>query len=179
MESLFYCLLFLLFGGENIKTINRKNSYREDSPTYQIGITSVLSKKIFQRLLNNKGLLITPEQVGILNILLEKSGMSMQELSQKNHRDNSATTRIVDILEKNNFVQRKNSKTDRRINEIHITEKGKNEIDKANAIGREFVQQVVKGINEKDLDVFLNVIKSIRNNIKMMEDQTAILIQRN
>lgn len=170
MESLFYYSFFLLFGAEIIKTMNRTNTFREESPTYQIGITSVLSKKIFKRLLNSNGLLITPEQVGILNILLDKSGISMEELSQKNNRNNSATTRIVDILEKNNFVQRKNSKTDRRINEIHITVEGKIEIDKANIIGREYVEQVVKGIAKTDLDVFLNVIKSIRDNIKKIEN---------
>lgn len=170
MESLFYYSFFLLFGAEIIKTMNRTNTFREDSPTYQIGITSVLSKKIFQRLLNTNGILITPEQVGILNILLEKSGISMEELSQKNHRNNSATTRIVDILEKKNFVQRKKSKTDRRINEIHITVEGKIEIDKANTIGREYVEQVVEGIAKTDLDVFLNVIKSIRDNIKKIEN---------
>lgn len=149
-------------------------SFREESLTYQIGITSILSKKIFQRLLSSKGITITPEQVGILNSLLEKSGLSMHKLSQKNQRDNSATTRIVDILEKKLFVQRKDSPTDRRVKEIHITEKGKKEIHAANKIGRKYVKDVTKGIETKDVDVFQDVILSIQKNIARIEKDTPL-----
>ncbi len=146
-----------------------KKSFREESPTYQIGITGQLSNKVFHKLLTEANIDLTPEQVGLLNSLLEKDGSSMQELSTINNRDNSATTRLIDHLEKKEFVERKSSETDRRIWKIFITERGKGQIIKANSIGRDYVGMILKGIGKKDLTIFMNVIKSIKKNITELE----------
>lgn len=140
-------------------------SFREQSPTYQLGITSTVSHKVFQQRLNEANVLMSPEQVGLLNLLLEKNGVSMQVLSSKDYRDNSATTRIVDNLEKKQLVKRIDSKTDRRIKEIHITDKGRLLLQKANEVGRKYVSEAVKGIDKDQMDIFLNVVKTIRENI--------------
>lgn len=146
-----------------------KKSFREESPTYQIGITGKLSKKMFQQLLNEENINLSPEQVGLLNSLLDKDGSSMQALSTLDDRDNSATTRLVDNLEKKGFVERKSANSDRRIWEIFSTEKGREEVIKANITGRNYVSQILKGIEEQDLAIFMNVIKRIRKNISKIE----------
>ena len=140
-------------------------SFREQSPTYQLGITSVVSHRVFQQRLKEANISMSPEQVGLLNLLLEKNGVSMQILSSMDYRDNSATTRIVDNLEKKSLVNRIDSKTDRRIKEIHITEKGRILLQKANEVGRKYVSKAMKGIDKDQMDIFLDVVKTIRENI--------------
>jgi len=141
------------------------NSFREKSPTYQIGITGLLSKNAFQTYLKNANVSLTPEQVGVLNLILEEDNLSMQELSNRNNRDNSATTRLIDNLEKKKFVKRKSSRTDRRVWLIHLTLKGKEEVLRANLIGKKYVEKIIRNIDSDDLETFMKVIKTIRGNI--------------
>jgi DNA-binding MarR family transcriptional regulator len=147
-------------------------SFREESPTHQIALTGLISKRIFQQKLRTEGVLLTPEQVGVLNLLIEKDGVSMQELSAKFSRDNSATTRLIDNLESKKLIKRKNSKSDRRVKKIIITEKGKHEISLANIVGRNYVDLVVNGISKSDLEIFFKVIKNIRQNMLNIEEKT-------
>lgn len=142
-----------------------EKSLREDSPTYQIGITGLISKRAFQKLLSKANIDLTPEQVGLLNSLLEKDGSTMQELSVLNNRDNSATTRLIDHLEKKAFVVRKSSDSDRRVWNIYITEPGKKQIFDANRIGNYYLKKILKDIDKNELEIFMKVIKSLKNNI--------------
>jgi DNA-binding MarR family transcriptional regulator len=146
-------------------------SFREESPTHQIALTGLISKRVFQQQLHTEGVLLTPEQVGMLNLLLEKDGVSMQELSATFSRDNSATTRLIDNLEIKKLIKRRNSKSDRRVKEIFITEEGEKEISRANIVGRNYVDFVVKDISKSDLKTFLNVIKTIRKNMLDVEEK--------
>lgn len=143
----------------------KMNSFRKQSPTYQIAITRVIILKEFKRHLKENGLKITPEQLELLNVLFEKNERSMQEITTVTKKDNSATTRMVDILEKHSFVERKSSKTDRRLKLICITKKGTTEVTKANKVAKIFIDNATKDITKNEIDIFLSVIKKIRQNI--------------
>ena len=140
-------------------------SFREQSPTYQIALTRIIILKAFKRHLKENGLIITPEQLELLNVLFEKDGRSMQEITDITKKDNSATTRMIDILEKHTFVKRKLSKTDRRLKLICITERGTTEVTNANKVAKVFIDNAIKDIERNELEIFLSVIKKIRNNI--------------
>ncbi|WP_298425695.1 MarR family transcriptional regulator [uncultured Kordia sp.] len=141
------------------------NSFREQSPTYQIALTRIIILKEFKRHLKENGLKITPEQLELLNVLFEKNNRSMQEITTITKKDNSATTRMVDILEKQLFVKRKQSKTDRRLKLICITEKGTIEVTKANKVAKIFIDNATKDIAKSEIDIFLSVINKIKQNI--------------
>lgn len=140
-------------------------SFRENSPTYQIALTRIIIVKEFTRFLKENNVKITPEQLELLNVLLEKNGRSMQEITNITKKDNSATTRMVDILEKQNFVSRNPSKIDRRLKLINISEIGIKEVSKANKIASKFIDSATKDIDTNELYIFLSVLQKIRNNI--------------
>lgn len=139
--------------------------HTKEIPTKEIGLTGALLKKRFQRKLKAHKVAITIGQMSILNILLATDGITMQEISSKNCRDNSATTRIIDILERDGYVKRKKDPNDRRAFLIQLTSKGKKEVLKANEVGKINTKEATIGIDSKDLDVFMKVIKKIRQNI--------------
>ncbi len=141
-------------------------SFRDQSPTYQITLTRIIILKAFKRDLKKNGLKITPEQLELLNVLFEKDGRSMQEITDITKKDNSATTRMIAILEKQLFVKRESSKTDRRLKLICITEKGITEVTKANKVADFFINKATKNIERNELNVFLSVIEKIKNNIR-------------
>ena len=56
--------------------------------------------------------------------LIENDGAEMSVLSDKLGVDNSTSTRLIDGLEKKNWVKRKKSKLDNRIIKAYLTPKG-------------------------------------------------------
>lgn len=139
-------------------------TYEEVIPTKEIGVTGEILKKNLQKTLENHKVTITVDQMSILNILLIKDKITMQEISDKSHRDNSATTRIVDILERKGYVQRQRSNKDRRVCLIKLTSEGKKEVIKAKKTGKTYTNEVIKGVNAKELEIAMKVIKKIRQN---------------
>jgi DNA-binding MarR family transcriptional regulator len=143
-----------------------RKPYRMESPTYHIGLTGLLSRKAFNAFLQKEDLSITPEQVGILNILKEEGTISMQELSQFSSRDNSAITRIIDNLEKAKLVKRKKFKSDRRKFKLLITDDGLTVLNEANQIGKIYVETVTRGLTSSEINQMISVLTKIRNNIE-------------
>lgn len=80
-----------------------------------------------QRYYNNKlnGYGITIGQAFILFSLLEQEGLNIKALGKKLNLDNSAMTGLVDRLEKENLVERRDDPEDRRAYLIFFTQKGK------------------------------------------------------
>ncbi|MCP5061265.1 MAG: winged helix-turn-helix transcriptional regulator [Ignavibacteriae bacterium] len=144
--------------------------FLHQSPTAQIGMTCTSSKKTFGMLLKKNEVSITVEQMGILNLLLLDNNASMNDLAKNTFTDNSAITRIIDNLEKYGMVKRKFSEADRRLKLICITKKGIVEVKKANKVGKNYVAQVTKGINEKDIVEMISTLKKFRENIKKINE---------
>lgn len=78
----------------------------------------------------------------------------------------STISGVLDTMEKNNLITRKTSKKDARKKEIALTIDSLNkhkEIDKKIA---KFENELLKGIDEKELITFINVIDKLKENLK-------------
>ncbi len=67
---------------------------------------------------------LTIEQYDTLLVLQTDAGWRMGDLTQKILSDNSKMTRIVDYLEKNNWVERRPDPDDRRAQQVFLTPSG-------------------------------------------------------
>lgn len=142
------------------------NSEKENSIGYQLSYTENLHRKLLNKKFSINKLDITPEQFIILDLLTEHStGISMQKISEKIHRDNSAITRSIDILEKKNLVSRVNAEKDRRKKIILITEQGIKLLHNAKDIAKQYAKEVAKGLTEKQLNDLFTILKIIQKNI--------------
>ena len=81
--------------------------------------------------MSEAGATITPAQSGILFLLKKKNGQTMSELTQVLSIDNSTLTGLVDRLERAGFVKRNAGRLDRRASHVFITDRGGEEIDRA------------------------------------------------
>lgn len=77
--------------------------------------------------LNQLGL--SPGQPKVLRCLYAKGSCSQKELADYCEVDPSAICRMLDILERDGFIIRRPSKTDRRAGEVSLTEKGRASFD--------------------------------------------------
>ncbi len=106
------------------------------------------------------GISITPAQSGILFLLKSKDGQTMTELSQVMTLDNSTLTGIVDRLERAGFVRRNAGTADRRASHVFVTEKGREEIEKAKKVIRQVNESIKADFSEGEIDAFKRVLCS-------------------
>jgi DNA-binding MarR family transcriptional regulator len=118
----------------------------------------------------NQGFDITPEQFLVLDTLWDDGVQSQQEIAIKISKDKNSVTKLIDALEKKNYVQRVAYKQDRRLNLIHITESGQKIKDKVTEIALEATNSIIRDIPIQDLDTFIKVLSKMSDNMIIKEE---------
>ena len=131
-----------------------------------VNILNSRIKKCFFDKLQENGINITPEQYLVLDILWEKQSLSQQNIADIIQKDKNSVTKIIDSLEKKNLVRRVTDKNDRRINKIELTDEAFALEKITTEVAINFMNDVVKDIDTKDLDTFVNVMRQLKNNLE-------------
>jgi DNA-binding MarR family transcriptional regulator len=108
---------------------------------------------------------ITFEQCSILIYLFNCDGKSQNEIAKKTIRDKVSVTKIIDNLEKNNFVKRAIDDKDRRVRRIFLTDEGKNVVPKLKKIADQTLEEAFKDVNKNDVESFKKVLSLIVQNL--------------
>ncbi len=111
-----------------------------------------------------KGNEITAEQWSILTFLYNCDGKSQNEIAEKTFKDKVSVTKIIDNLEKNDFVVRVSDKNDRRIKRIFLTEKGLRLIPVFKKTAQETLRKGFSGIESTEIETFKKVLSEIVKN---------------
>ncbi len=119
-------------------------------------------KKASNKLFKDLGLKITSDQWIILKRLSEKSGLTQRELAQSISKDPASVTRILDLLEKENLINR--IVADRRSFTIHLTSTGKALVEKVLPEAIKYREKGTEGVTEHEMEVFRKVLNKIRDN---------------
>ncbi len=129
-----------------------------------LGVAYTCVYRQLSRHMKERNLPITPDQFRVLTHLWQFEGCSQQDLANSTFRDRANVTRIIDILEREGIVRRTVHETDRRIFKILLTPKGRALEIEATLCGQLAINDALKGVNKKDLEVCLNVLnKTIKN----------------
>lgn len=137
-------------------------------------LLDVLSGRLsasLNRLLNRKfreaGFDISSEQWLVLLSLWNKDKVTQQVISDQTAKDKASITRLLDVLSKHDLIERRPSSTDRRINLVHLTERGKELESKAMEIVRETFDQATSGISENELIFTREIVCRLLNNLSI------------
>lgn len=128
-------------------------------------LNSRIKKGFFDKLQEN-GINITPEQYLVLDILWEKQAISQQNIADIIQKDKNSVTKIIDSLEKKNLVKRVTDKNDRRINNIKLTGEAVALEKITTDVAIQFMNDVIEGVDTKDLDTFVNVMRTLKDNLE-------------
>ncbi len=112
------------------------------------------------------GLDITTEQWGVLVCLWEKDKQTQQSICDLTLKDKASITRLIDGLTRHGLVMRNSDPSDRRLNIIHLTEKGRILEEKAMSLVKAAFDQAVYGISHKDILFTRDILYKVLNNIK-------------
>lgn len=133
---------------------------------YSLAKTQNSLKQYVKKVLNERGILSSPAQLGILFLLKEKNNSSMSYISNALELDNSAITRSIDRLEKLGYVRRIMNSNDRREYAIEITDEGLLQIQKAQKIIKEINSFIESKIDKERLTVFKEVLDELNTIVR-------------
>lgn len=133
-------------------------------------LTNKISKKLIYYVNSNlEKFNLTTEQWVVLLNLSKQNKISQKLLAKLSGKDQSTLTRILDILERKNFIERHPSKEDRRSFAIHITETGLNITEQVIPFLDELFNNLLEDISSEKLEIYNEVLLKIDNNINKLQ----------
>jgi len=134
--------------------------------SFMTGKASTAIARRLQKNLKQAGIDITVEQWSVLYHLWKSDGLSQQQLCEATFRDKPSITRLVDNLEKLKLVKRVASKSDRRINQVFLTEAGKELDEKTMTVANDTLNEALTGVPDDRVDVCKAVLQIVYDNLK-------------
>lgn len=146
----------------------------EMSKDKAIGSASVRLSKKLTRIINYylKPYHITTEQWSVLRTLNEFDEISQKELSIRSDKDQATLTKILDLLVKQENVERLANPLDRRSFLVKITPKGAKLVEEVTPYLEEIFIKITNGIDEERLAVFREVLLTMEDNIERLLEET-------
>lgn len=133
-------------------------------------ITGVAAKKVadnFNERLIKKG--ITRVQWMALYYVGKHGKLTQAELANLMNIKASTTVRLLDRMEREEYIIRERSLEDRRVTFISLTEKGNKLRIELLPEGEKMSLIVRKGITDKEIEIFKHVLDKITNNVDSEE----------
>ena len=130
-----------------------------------VGKISATINRTFLRTFTAEGIDISIEQWTVLTCLWNKDKVTQQTLCSLTAKDKPSMTRLIDKLERSNLVTRVSDHNDRRINLIHLTDKGLSLQKKATDLVQKIVGKALQNITEEELNISRSVLNKIITNL--------------
>ena len=133
-------------------------------------ITNKVSKKMADKM-NERLMLVGSTRVQwlVMYDLLKDGQMSQSDLAKKMNIKDSTVVRLIDRIEKDEFIKRVKNSKDRRITYVTLTEKGKKRIEELLSVGEEMSKVFSKNISDEEFEVFNRVLKKMAENAENTE----------
>ena len=117
-----------------------------------------------QKKLRENGFKITVDQWLIIKVLMENPGISQQNIAEKAFKDNASVTRIIDLLVKSKYLDRKVNPKDRRTSILKVTADGEDIINKVQDLVLQNRKMAQIGITIEELENLNSTLKKIIKN---------------
>lgn len=137
----------------------------EDRLIYLVSMAQNRLQSRLRSALAAEGVRVTPAQSGILFLLKQKDGLTMTELGKALAIDNATITGLVDRLERDGFLRRNKSASDRRALNISITPDGVDEVNRAKVVVKRVNESIKTGFSAGEIEAFkkmlLNIVRGL------------------
>lgn len=135
----------------------------------ELNLTGCKLKQFLASKLRKTGVPLTPEQFMLIDLLWNQGEMTQQQLADQLQKDKNSVTKLVDAIEKKGFVIRRQNMHDRRSNTLILTEKANQLKPGAKQKGIDILDQMLEGISEEELRVFLTTLHKLNENMTITE----------
>jgi len=128
---------------------------------YQIEKAIKQYRTMAQGNLNGLGYNVTINQILLMIQIQQQSDISQVELANLLFKDVASVTRMIELLVRENLVQRAENKIDRRKKDLKITKKGEELLNKAIPIISKNRTIAQKNMSEDDLQTLFKLLNKI------------------
>lgn len=111
------------------------------------------------------GTSVTPEQWAVLIRLWENDGQTQTALSDSTFRDKPTMSRILDVLERDGVVTRRDDPNDGRVRVVMLTRQGRELKRKLVPVAERIVGKMVAGISDADLETTRSALRAMFENL--------------
>jgi MarR family transcriptional regulator for hemolysin len=115
---------------------------------------------------------LTLEQWVVLSTLAEQDNINQKTLSVKIGKDPTSLLRILDIMEKKGFLERRQFPGDRRASSLFITAEGKRLKNEVAPFIEDRFQEITAGIPENEIEIYERVLKELDKNLDQLLDRS-------
>ena len=117
-----------------------------------------------QKKLRENGFKITVDQWLVIKVLMENPGISQQSIAEKAFKDNASITRIIELLVKSKYLDRKVNPKDRRTSILKVTAVGEDIVSKVQDLVLQNRKMAQIGITLEELENLNSTLKKIIKN---------------
>ncbi|GAC1468946.1 MAG: MarR family transcriptional regulator [Desulfuromonadaceae bacterium] len=112
---------------------------------------------------------LTPPQFALLAFLWQQDGLTQVELSEKGQIDRSTIGGLIDRLERNGLLERRQHPQDRRAYRIYLTEQGKAMESTLSACAERSLKRFTSCLNEDELKELRRMLEILRGERRVYE----------
>ena len=134
-----------------------------------LGKTSKIVDYYLQEAFSQNGIDLSKEQMIVLKKLNDQDGLHQHELAFLTLRDKSTLTRLLTKMEKKCYITRKQSKEDKRVNNVYLTNLGKDVFNKTRPIIKNILDTMQHNISKEEKDQMIKTLQKIQFNLNSKE----------
>ncbi len=112
---------------------------------------------------------LTPPQFALLSFLWQQDGLTQAELSEKGQIDRSTVGGLIDRLERDGLLERRQHPQDRRAYLIYLTEHGKEMEGPLSACAERSLHQFTSGLNDDEVTELRRMLEILRGDRRVYE----------
>ena len=124
----------------------------------------MLIRRRLSREFQTRGHQVTFEQWQVLSVLLEHPGIIQNELGERTSKDKTNITRILDVLARRGYLERRRHDGDRRSQHIYLTDAGAGTAAELKTISASLETDLRSGMSGRVLRFFFAVLDRLCRN---------------
>lgn len=116
---------------------------------------------------------LTKEQFIVL-LCLEEESKSQSFLAIITERDKGSLTRLIQSLEKKEYIKRKVCAEDNRVNQVELTSKGRLVLEDTKPLMRKMLDAIQVGISKEEMEIATRVLEKMQDNAQKEMDRIEV-----
>ena len=132
-------------------------------------ITMKLIDHAIEDMLFEHNINLSKLQFVVLKRVKQNEGIKQNDLAFIANKNKSTLTRLINSLEKKNYIARIPSKEDKRVNKLFLTTQGRKVIEEAKPLFMKFAKNLEKGLSDTEIKQTIELLKKIQVNVSGQE----------
>ncbi|HPG08599.1 MAG TPA: MarR family transcriptional regulator [Saprospiraceae bacterium] len=121
-------------------------------------------RQFAQRRITSRGIDITVDQLLILRAIQDHEEITQKQIADMVFKDYASITRIIDLLVKKEYLQRKMHPVDRRRFDLTITTDGNQVLAQLDETVASYRKDALRGISKSEVDSLQKLLQKITDN---------------